>query len=52
MKSQNQLLTQQSNPNSLEQPQEKGAIGIAFLVWLLGGGLGLAVIVFILAKIF
>lgn len=34
------------------QPEEKGAIGIAFLVWLLGGGLGLAVLVFLLLKIF
>ena len=31
---------------------ERGAIGIALLVWLLGGGLGLAVLVFILAKVF
>lgn len=38
-----------SNPASAP-PQEKGAIGIAFLVWLLGGGLGLAVLVFILLK--
>jgi hypothetical protein len=32
--------------------EEKGAIGAAFLVWLLGGGLGLAVLVFLLLKIF
>ena len=32
--------------------EERGAIGIAFLVWLLGGGLGLAVLVFILLKLF
>lgn len=35
------------------QPEEqKGAIGIALVVWLLGGGLGLAVLVFLLAKMF
>ena len=33
-------------------PQEKGAIGIALIVWLLGGGLGLALLVFLLLKIF
>ena len=38
--------------NQLAKPEEKGAIGAAFLVWLLGGGLGLAVIVFILLKMF
>jgi hypothetical protein len=32
--------------------EEKGAIGIALVVWLLGGGLGLAVLVFLLAKVF
>ncbi|MBA3395332.1 MAG: hypothetical protein H0T89_21970 [Deltaproteobacteria bacterium] len=32
--------------------QEKGAIGIAFLVWLFGGGLGLALLIFILLKLF
>jgi hypothetical protein len=32
--------------------REKGAIGWAFLVWLFGGGLGLAVVVFLLLKIF
>lgn len=37
------------NPASQE---EKGAIGIAFLVWLFGGGLGLAVLIFILLKVF
>jgi hypothetical protein len=31
--------------------KEKGAIGWAFLVWLLGGGLGLAIIVFILLRL-
>jgi len=30
--------------------EERGAIGAAILVWLLGGGLGLAVLVFIFAK--
>lgn len=33
-------------------PQEKGAIGIAFLVWLFGGGLGLAILIFVLLKVF
>jgi hypothetical protein len=32
--------------------QEKGAIGIAFLVWLFGGGLGLAILIFVLLKVF
>lgn len=32
--------------------EEKGAIGWAFLVWLFGGGLGLAVLVFIILKLF
>lgn len=32
--------------------EQRGAIGAAFLVWLLGGGLGLAVLVFFLAKMF
>ena len=31
---------------------EKGAIGIAFLVWLFGGGLGLAILIFVLLKVF
>jgi hypothetical protein len=30
--------------------EEKGAIGIAFLVWLFGGGLGLAILVFVMLK--
>jgi hypothetical protein len=34
------------------EPEEKGAIGIALVVWLLGGGLGLALLVFLLAKVF
>ena len=38
--------------NDLKQlPARAGAIGAAFLVWLLGGGLGLAVLVFILLKV-
>ena len=47
-----------SAPSSMQSvqepapPQEKGAIGAAFLVWLLGGGLGLAIVVFLLLKIF
>jgi hypothetical protein len=32
--------------------EERGAIGAAFLVWLFGGGLGLAVLVFLLLKVF
>lgn len=31
---------------------EKGAAGAAFLVWLLGGSVGLALLVFLLLKIF
>lgn len=31
--------------------QRKGAAGPAFLVWLFGGGLGLAVVVFVLLKV-
>jgi hypothetical protein len=31
---------------------QKGAIGAAFLVWLFGGGLGLALLIFVLLKIF
>ena len=31
-------------------PEEKGAIGVAFLVWLFGGGLGLAILAFVLLK--
>ena len=30
--------------------KEKGALGIALLVWLFGGGLGVAFVVFILLK--
>ena len=32
--------------------EQRGAIGWAFLVWLLGGSFGLAVLVFILLKVF
>jgi hypothetical protein len=39
------------NP-AVANPEERGAIGIALVVWLLGGGLGLAVLVFFLLKIF
>ncbi len=35
----------------LDQADEKGAIGIAFLVWLFGGGLGVAIFVFVLLKV-
>jgi hypothetical protein len=31
--------------------ERQGAIGWAFLVWLLGGGLGLAILVFIVLKL-
>jgi hypothetical protein len=31
---------------------QKGAAGWAFLVWLFGGGLGLAILVFLILKIF
>jgi hypothetical protein len=41
-----------STSNVPAKQEEKGAIGAAFLVWLLGGGLGLAVIVFLLLKVF
>ena len=37
---------------ALQKSEEKGAIGAAFLVWLFGGGLGLAILVFLLLKIF
>lgn len=33
---------------SSEEP--RGAIGIALIIWLFGGGLGLAILVFILLK--
>ncbi|MDQ3366961.1 MAG: hypothetical protein M3680_16180 [Myxococcota bacterium] len=31
--------------------EQRGAIGIAFLVWLFGGGLGIAIFVFVLLKV-
>jgi hypothetical protein len=40
-----------TSPAAPPQP-EKGAIGIAFVVWLFGGGLGLAVLIFVLLKVF
>ncbi|MBA3463810.1 MAG: hypothetical protein H0T46_27890 [Deltaproteobacteria bacterium] len=40
-----------SMPQALaKRPEEKGAIGVAFLVWLFGGGLGLAILAFVLLK--
>lgn len=42
----------QQTTQAVKRDPERGAIGAAFLVWLLGGGLGLAVLVFILLKIF
>ena len=51
-----QMIASSSMPPALVHssapPQEKGAIGIAFLVWLFGGGLGLALLIFILLKLF
>ncbi|HEY5933764.1 MAG TPA: hypothetical protein VIU61_04000 [Kofleriaceae bacterium] len=38
------------SPQEVPANPEKGAIGVAFLVWLFGGGLGLALIVFIFLK--
>jgi hypothetical protein len=50
------LAAARSTPPAPEQapapPQEKGAAGIALLVWLLGGSLGLALLVFVLLKLF
>ncbi|MGE0548858.1 MAG: hypothetical protein AB7O24_20415 [Kofleriaceae bacterium] len=43
---------QQAPDQAVAVPQEKGAIGAAFLVWLFGGGLGLAILVFLLLKVF
>lgn len=42
------------NPQSFvpAKQEEKGAIGVAFLIWLFGGGLGLALLVFVLLKLF
>ena len=39
-----------ASPSSPSNPEERGAIGIALIVWLLGGGLGLAILVFVLLK--
>jgi hypothetical protein len=39
-----------SEGKELARPEERGAIGIAFLVWLFGGGLGLALLVFVLLR--
>lgn len=49
------LATSTPTPPALERvsappPEEKGAIGVALLVWLFGGGLGLAILVFVLLK--
>jgi hypothetical protein len=30
--------------------EEKGALGLALLVWLFGGGLGMAILVFIVLR--
>ncbi|MGE0397509.1 MAG: hypothetical protein AB7T06_12370 [Kofleriaceae bacterium] len=47
-------LQKQHEPNELSvatnPEKQKGAIGIALLVWLFGGGLGVAVLVFVLLK--
>ena len=45
-----QLTVQAGNTPTVQE--QKGAIGIALIVWLLGGGLGLALLVFLLLKIF
>lgn len=37
--------------SELAPRQERGAIGWAFLVWLFGGGLGLAILVFVILKL-
>ena len=42
--------TQNTEQKALVKQPEKGAIGAAFLVWLFGGGLGLAVLVFLALK--
>lgn len=34
-----------------DMPDRAGAIGWAFLVWLFGGGIGLAILVFIILKL-
>lgn len=45
-------IDRKNNSELTPREEEKGAIGWAFLVWLLGGGLGLAVLVFIVLKLF
>jgi len=47
-----ELSTTDHNHQALRAEPERGAIGIAFLVWLFGGGLGIAIVVFILLKLF
>ena len=42
----------ETNSDVPAKNEEKGAIGIALVVWMLGGGLGLVVLVFLLAKVF
>ena len=42
--------TQNTEQKALVKAPEKGAIGAAFLVWLFGGGLGLAILVFFALK--
>jgi hypothetical protein len=44
--------TQEDPTTATPANPEKGALGIALLVWLLGGSLGLVLLVFLLAKIF
>jgi hypothetical protein len=41
----------QTNPELPPRPEERGAIVPAFLVWLLGGGLGLAILVYLLLRV-
>jgi hypothetical protein len=36
---------------ALKSLEEKGAAGWAFLVWLFGGGLGAAILVFVVLKL-
>ncbi len=45
------LLTKQETKD-VGRPEERGVIGIAFLIWLFGGGLGLAVLIFLILKVF
>lgn len=46
------MMKQHPEPTSprIKSDEQRGAIGIAFIVWLLGGGLGLALLVFVLLK--